>query len=234
MNPLIKKLNGFTDFPPDDVERLVRLCDDIHVLKAGHVLIDEGSCTDKVFLLLEGWACRYKVLEDGRRQIVAFLIPGDLCDIHIFILKTMDHAIGLLSDATVAMIPKDDMLRLIEQSPLINRALWWSTLIDEAILREWLVNSGQRDAYHRIAHLFCEMWLRMKRVGLVDGPGFRLPLTQEDLADTMGLTSVHVSRVLKRLRSDGLITLKSKQLEIHDVHHLMEIAHFDPGYLHLT
>jgi CRP-like cAMP-binding protein len=233
INPLARKLSSFVDLSPDDCRHLDDLCTDTRTWGAGGTLIREGERPEVVFLLLDGWACRYKLLPDGSRQIMAYLIPGDLCDIHIFILKAMDHSIGLLSEANVAAISKAAMQRTLEERPAIARALFWSTLVDEATLREWLVNMGQRDAYARLAHLFCEMWLRMKQIGLTHGNSFTLPLTQEELGDTMGLTSVHVNRVLQRLRAEGLLSLARGQMTLHDIDRLREIAGFDPNYLHL-
>jgi len=232
-NPLARKLSSFVDLSPDDCRHLDDLCTDTRTWGAGGTLIREGDRPEVVFLLLDGWACRYKLLPDGSRQIMAYLIPGDLCDIHIFILKAMDHSIGLLSEANVAAISKAAMQRTLEERPAIARALFWSTLVDEATLREWLVNMGQRDAYARLAHLFCEMWLRMKQIGLTHGNSFTLPVTQEELGDTMGLTSVHVNRVLQRLRAEGLLSLARGQMTLHDIDRLREIAGFDPNYLHL-
>jgi len=232
-NPLAKKLSSFVDLSPDDLAHLDDICTDTRIWTAGRNLIREGDRPEVVFLLLEGWACRYKLLPDGSRQIMAYLIPGDLCDIHIFILKAMDHSIGLLSDGRVAIISKAVMQRTLEERPAIARALFWSTLVDEAILREWLVNMGQRDAFARLAHLFCEMWLRMRQMGLTDGNSFTLPLTQEELGDTMGLTSVHVNRVLQRMRAEGLLSLARGQMTLHNVDRLCKIADFDPNYLHL-
>lgn len=230
---LTRKLGSFTDLSDKDRRRLDDLCHSGRRMIGGKDLIKEGDRPENVFLLVEGWACRYKMLPDGRRQILAYLIPGDFCDIHIFILKQMDHAIALLSDAKVAAIPKHVMLSLIRQHPDIGQALLWATLVDEATLRAWVVNLGQREAYERIAHLFCEMWLRMSEVGLVSGGEFSLPLTQEQLGDTVGLTTVHVNRVLKRLRDERLISLAGKTLVIHDIERLKEIADFNPNYLHL-
>ena len=171
---------------------------------------------------------------DGGRQILAYLVPGDLCDIHNFVLKTMDHAIGLLSPAKVAFIAPDAMLEIMERHPRVARALWWATLVDEAVLREWLVNLGQREAYERVAHLLAEMWLRLRAVGLAEGDSFRLPLTQRELGDTTGLTPVSVNRALQRLRAEGLITLEQKELVIHDTQALLNVSDFEPNYLHLN
>ncbi|MGI8610670.1 MAG: Crp/Fnr family transcriptional regulator [Sphingomicrobium sp.] len=186
-----------------------------------------------MFLLLEGWAYRYKSMVNGGRQIMAYLLPGDLCDVQIFLFEEMDHSIGLLSDALVAKIPAAEMLDLMDRYPRIERALMWATLVDEATLREWLLNVGQRDALQRIAHLFCELCVRLRVVKLVDEDhSFRLPLTQTELADTTGMTTVHVNRSLQRLRQDGLIISRQGRLTILDYKRLAEIAGFNATYLH--
>ena len=230
---LLRKLQTFAELKPDDLEAVRRLSTEMHDLQAGHDLIVEGERPARVHLLLDGWACRYKMLPDGGRQIMAYLIPGDFCDIHIFVLRVMDHAIGLLSPARVAFIAPDAMLEVMDRHPRVARALWWATLVDEAVLREWLVNMGQREAYERIAHLLSEMWLRMRAVGLADGDAFSLPLTQRELGDTVGLTPVSVNRALQRLRAEGLISLEQKRLTIHDTRALMQVSQFEPNYLHL-
>jgi CRP-like cAMP-binding protein len=210
------------------------LCDETWTVRAGEDLIRDGERPAWVFLLLEGWAFRYKLMASGKRQILAYLVPGDLCDIHIFILKTMDHGLSMLSPGRVAAITPDRMLDVMDRHPRIERALWWATLVDEAILRQWLVNQGQRDAHDGLAHLFCEMWLRMRAVGLAEErQPFSLPLTQAQLADTLGITPVAVNRALQRLRGDGLITLGRQRLTIHDPERLAAISGFEPNYLHL-
>ena len=233
-NPLTLKLSSFTDLSATDRTHLDHLARSPTRMRAGEDLIREGDRPERVFLLLSGWAYRYKVLADGKRQIVAYLLPGDLCDAHIFILGKMDHSIGLLSNATVATVSRETMIDVTERSPAIARALWWSTLVDEAVLRHWLINVGQRDAYHRIAHLFCELWERASQVGLVSGGAFDLPLTQEQLGDTLGMTSVHTNRVLQRMRGEGIITFESKRLIIRDMQGIRRAADFNPNYLHLT
>lgn len=230
---LLRKLRTFAQLEPDDLRAVERVCGDVHELPAGETLIREGERPARVHLLIDGWACRYKLMPDGARQIMAYLIPGDLCDIHIFVLKVMDHAIGLLGPARVAFIAPEAMLEIMDRHPRVARALWWATLVDEAVLREWLVNMGQREAYERIAHLLSEMWLRLRAVGLAEGDAFSLPLTQKELGDTMGLTPVSVNRALQRLRKQGLISLDQKQLTIHDTQGLMDVSAFEPNYLHL-
>lgn len=232
-NPLTRKLGTFIDLTEADRHRLDELCAHPRDVVAGRDLIKEGDRPEDVFLIVQGWACRYKVLPSGNRQILSYSIPGDLCDVHAFILRRMDHSIGLLSDARVVAIPQVTMTTIIRESPAIAQGLLWATLVDEAVAREWLVNIGQRDAYERLAHLFCELWLRMHQVGLTQGGAFAFPLTQEQLGDTEGLTSVHVNRTLQRMRSEGLISLEGKRLTIHDLEGLKRLSGFNPNYLHL-
>jgi CRP-like cAMP-binding protein len=177
---------------------------------------------------------RYKVLPDGQRQIMAYLVLGDMCDMHGSILGEMDHSIGALTPCRVAYIPQRAIEELTRRHPRINRALWWATLVDEGTLREWLVTMGRREADQQMAHLFCELLLRLQTVGLATENGFELPVTQDELADTLGLSAVHVNRVLQQLRKDGLISLVGKRLTIHDVERLKALAEFDPTYLHLN
>ena len=231
-NVLARKLGHFVDLTESDRKAIESLCAHQITVEAKRTLIREGERPNDVYLLIDGWGYRYKLLPDGARHILAYLLPGDLCDIHIFILKSMDHNLGLISPATVAVIPKELILDVMNRHPRIERALWWATLVDEAVLREWLVNVGQRSAFKAVAHLFCELWLRMRAVGLADEGSFSLPLTQEDIGDTVGLTGVHVNRTLQRMRSEGLITFQKKHLTIHDPRRLSELADFRPNYLH--
>ena len=232
-NLLTRKLEAFAPLPEADR----RLLDDVvrgpREVGARRDLIREADRAENVQLILEGFACRYKILPDGRRHIMAYLIPGDFCDLHVFILRAMDHGIATLSPCRVVAIPRARILELMER-PAIARAIWWATLVDEATLREWLVNIGARSAEHRVAHLLCELLLRLETVGLTSDGRYELPLTQAEIADTMGLSHVHVNRVLQRLRAEELITLKSGALVILDVPRLKEFSGFNPNYLHLA
>jgi CRP-like cAMP-binding protein len=232
-NPLIRKLEKFTKLSEDDKRALDQATGQVRVCRSREDIICEGDCPEAVNLLIEGFACRYKQLEDGRRQIMAYFVPGDLCDINVFVLRQMDHSIATLSPATVALIPRDTILELMAQHPRITQALWWSTLVDEATLREWVVNLGQRNAYERAAHLLCELFVRLRAVGLTNGNACELPITQSELGDTLGLTIVHTNRMLQDLRRDGLIELKGKYLTILDLSALTQVALFNPTYLHL-
>ena len=215
-----------------DQELLGRVCKNSRRFPARHDLIREGDEPGLVFVMLEGWACRYKLLPDGARQILAFLMPGDFCDMHAGILREMDHSIGTLTPALVCTIPRDRMEELSEKTPQIARAFWWTQLVDEGVLRAWIVSMGRRDAVQRIAHLICELYLRMRNVGLAEDDHCRMPLTQVVLADALGLTPIHVNRVLRRLREEGVMELHGGELVVHDPARLAKIAGFDDTYLH--
>jgi CRP-like cAMP-binding protein len=232
-NPLLRKLANFTDLSEEESAAIADCCNDVREVAAREDVIAQGDRTGGVKLLLEGFACRYKTLEDGRRQIVAYFVPGDLCDLRVFILKRMDHSIGAIARSRVATLAPDNVLKLMHGYPTLTRALWWSTLVEEAIAREWIVNVGQRNARERMAHLFCELLYRFRAVGLNQGLSCTLPLTQVELAETLGLSSVHVNRTLQELRRRKLITLNGGTLSIQNLKALEELSFFNPDYLHL-
>jgi len=232
-NPLLRKLANFTTLTEVESNAVRECCGDAREFAAHEDVISQGDRTGGVKLLLQGFACRYKVLEDGRRQIVAYFVPGDLCDLRVFILKRMDHSICAVGPSRVATIAPDDILMLTNNFPNLTRALWWSTLVEEAIAREWIVNVGQRNARERMAHLFCELLFRFRAVGLSDGNSCTLPLTQVELAETLGLSAVHVNRTLQELRRQKLITFEGGTLTIDNLDGLAQLALFHPDYLHL-
>lgn len=199
-NPLIRKLEVFATLGRKDRDVVEGLCVGARDYRAGEDLVQEGERPDCVFLLTQGWACRYKLLPDGQRQISAYILPGDTCDVFNFVLEKMDHSIGALGPCKAVSVPQAELMEIITKHPAIARALYWATMVDGATNREWLLNIGQRDAFGRAAHLFSELLLRMGSIGLADGDCFRLPLTQTDLADTMGLTPVYVNRTLPHAR----------------------------------
>ncbi len=228
------RLEAFTKLSSDDrasIDRISRKGIRNYAMRRD--LIAEGDRPKSVFLMLEGWACRYKQLPDGRRQIVAFFIPGDLGDMEVYILKEMDHSVGALTKVRAAEISREDFDRLMIDHPRITQALHWDMLVTVAVQREWTLNIGQRTAYERLAHLFCELFLRLRTVGLTNGDTCDFPITQTDLAEATGLTSVHVNRMLQDLRRDGLIELQNRQLRVPDLAALMDVAMFTPNYLHL-
>ncbi len=235
-NPLISKLERGADLAPEDRAMLEAVVRRPREVSARKDLIHEGDAPSDVHLVLDGFACRYKLLPNGRRQIMALLIPGDFCDFcdfHVAILGAMDHGIRTLTPCTMVRIPRETIEELTTQYPRIRRALWWCTLVDEAILREWLVNMGQRPADKQTAHLICELLVRLQSVRRATENSFELHLTQTELGDAMGLSVVHVNRSLQHLRHEGLIVLKDKILTIPDVVRMKEYAEFNPNYLHL-
>jgi CRP-like cAMP-binding protein len=233
-NPLVRKLEQFTRLSEADCAILNGIITQrVRHVAAGADLIREGDQPRDVNLFLTGWACRYKQLEDGRRQIVAFFLPGDLCDHNVFILREMDHSISALTPITVAELSRDAFERITLDHPRITQALWWETLVNAAVQREWTVNLGQRDAAERMAHLLCELFLRLRGVGLTEGDSCAFPLTQSDLAGATGMSVVHVNRTLQELRGRDLLTLKSRRLTIPDLDAMMRAGLFNPNYLHL-
>jgi CRP-like cAMP-binding protein len=231
---LIRKLENFARLSASDKAVLQEVAaQDVRSVGARHDIAHEGDRPHSASLLLTGFAARYKLLEDGRRQIIALLVPGDLCDLRMSVFARRDHSIGALVPSKVAQIPEADARRLLSHSARLERALTWNSLLDEAISREWTVNLGRRNALERLAHLFCELHCRLRAVGLATNHACEAPLTQAELADTVGISDVHVNRTLMELRNRGLITLQGKSLTIHDMDGLRELALFDPGYLHL-
>jgi CRP-like cAMP-binding protein len=177
---------------------------------------------------------RYKVLDEGKRQISAFHVAGDMPDLQGLHLSVMDHNLGALTRVTALSVPHEALRELLLRIPELNAPFWRDTLVDAAIFREWVANVGRRPAYQRLAHLFCELYLKQVAVGLARDGRCPMPVTQVDLADATGLTSVHVNRTLRELRRDGLIELRGKRLEIPDWPRLVAAASFNPAYLHLA
>lgn len=232
---LVLRLDAFTRLSQDDravIDRASRRS--VREVDARRDLIREGDSPRFVYLMLDGWTCRYKTLPDGRRQIVAFFIPGDLCDLNIYILKEMDHSVGAITPIRVAEIGREEMDQLTVDHPRITQALWWNELVTVAIQREWTLNLGQRTAFERIAHLLVEMFLRLEAVSMTQGDSVAFPLTQVDLADATGLTPVHVNRTLQELRRAGLVELHNRRLTIPDMAALKDAAMFNDNYLHLN
>lgn len=232
-NPLVRKLRAYSDLDSDDMARLEELCVNVHCIEPRCDIIGDGQRPEHNNLMLEGWGARYKDLPDGERQIVGFLIPGDFCDLHVTLLGKMDHGICALTRCRVAYVPDQLLTRITSSSATLARAFWRSTLVDEAILRSWVINNGQRDAVEAVAHLFCEMHLRMTNVGLVRDHQFTVPVTQQDLGDALGMSMVHTNRALQNLRAESLIQFAKKELTILDLDRLRQRARFDPSYLHL-
>jgi len=231
-NAFVDKIRSYVPLTPEDVLILTAACENVRKVPARYDLIREGDKPESVFVVLEGWACRYKILPEGGRQIVAFLIPGDFCDMHVSVLDEMDHSIATLTSARIAMISHREIEALIDSRPSITKAFWRTQLVDEGVLRAWIVSMGRRDAHQRVAHLLCELYVRLRVIGLAVNGRCEIPLTQIVLADSLGLTPVHVNRVLRRLREAGAMTNEGGKLVIVNVEQLANIAGFDDNYLH--
>lgn len=227
-NPLLRKLGHFAEACGPAVEALFYRS---KTVPRHRDLIKEGDDASEVFLLLWGWAARYNVTANGERQIMSFLLPGDVFPIHAMPVGKMDHGIVALTTCHVAATAAEQFDTAVLHNPELAQAFWWITIQDKGILRAWLVNIGHRDAYARIAHLICEVAARLQMVGLGDGLTFDFPLTQQEIADAQGLTPVHTNRMLQRLRRDGLIEIDRKTLMILDPKRLCEVAEFNPAYL---
>lgn len=233
-NLLVRKMEAFVRLSDDDKAALDRIWRGNHQVAAAQSdIIREGDPPRVIRTIQKGWACRYKMLEDGRRQIIGFFLPGDICDLNIFVLRRMDHSIRALTRVQYVSLSASEFEKLTVGHPRVQQALWWETLVNAAIQREWTVNLGQRSALERLAHLLCELHIRLQVIGMVTDGVCDFPVTQLELADALGLTAVHVSRTLKELRSRNLILLRERQLEILNFDELCRIAMFDANYLHL-
>lgn len=231
---LIRKLEAIVDLSDIERKALLGLPMTIKGLGPDEDFVRDGDRPSDCCLIVEGFACRYKILADGRRQIMSFHIPGDIPDLQSLHLKVMDHSISTLVPSTVGFIPHEALREFTHRHPRIGDALWRDTLIDAAVFREWIIGIGRRSAYTRIAHLFCELLVRLRSVGIAEAHTIDLPITQAELGDALGLSTVHVNRVLQELRGDGLITLRGRYLSVQDWPGLKAAGEFDPTYLHLS
>jgi CRP-like cAMP-binding protein len=196
-------------------------------------VIVEGVPQTESRLQLDGVTCRYKAMSDGRRQIMELHFGGDFVDLHSFTLKHLDHNVGAITRVSFAIVPHAALREITETQPHLTRLLWFTTMLDAAVQREWVVSAGRRSAIGRMAHLFCELFVRLGIVGLTEGDRYPLPLTQEDMADVCGLTPVHVNRTLQELRARGAVEWQRGTVTIKDWPALQSIAEFDPAYLYL-
>ncbi len=231
-NAFVEKIGGYATLSAADKLLLTAACVTQRELPPRHDLIREGDKPVSVFVMLEGWAFRYKMLPEGGRQITAFLMPGDFCEPHVAILDKMDHSIATLTRSCVAMIPREKMEELTETRPHLKRAFWRMQLVDEGILRAWIVSMGRRNSIQRVAHLLSELCVRAQNMGLATAERCEFPISQIVLADALGLTPVHVNRVLGKLRLLGIMQRHAKMLVIVDIAELGVVAGFDANYLH--
>src|SRR5919107_925966 len=232
-NPLILKLDSIFTLTDDERQALANLPMQVNVIKEGQDIVRAGDQPSRSCLLLSGFACVYKLTGAGKRQIVGFSIPGDMPDLQSLHLEVLDNSLSTLTQCRVGFITHEALRDLCMRHPRITSAFWRETLIDAAIFREWVTNVGQREAYARMAHVFCELMVRLRAVGLVEDHRCDLPITQSEFADAIGVSNVHVNRVLKDMRANGLIETQGTQVTIPDWETLKRAGDFDPIYLHL-
>ena len=232
MNSFVEKLKGFAALSDAEVALLTDATRHWRKYTAGQDLIREGDTPGFVFVVLEGWAIRYKILPDGTRQIISFLMPGDFCDMHVAVLAEMDHSIGTLTPATIVTLSREQIEHLTAISSNLTKAFWWTQLVDEGVLRATIVSMGRRSSLARVAHLLCELSLRMRNIGLVGAEPYEMPFSQIVLADAVGLTPVHVNRVVSELRRAGALEVTPATLIIASLSRIAEIAGYDDNYLH--
>jgi CRP-like cAMP-binding protein len=227
------KLRIRDDVGPQEEEAIRGLISHTIDLPADQVFIHAGRELKESTLLLDRWMARAKDLQSGQRQLAELQVAGDFVDLHGFVLKRLDHDIITLSRCRVAVVPHDRLKDLTERFPHLTRLYWFMTNLDAAIQREWTLSLGRRTALARLAQLFCELRLRLRIVGLAQNDSYDFPLTQVEMGECLGLTSVHVNRTLQELRRRGIVELESKQVRILDVPALESIAEFDDRYLYL-
>jgi CRP-like cAMP-binding protein len=230
-NAFVNKLRRYVDLSPEESVALEDATAASRRVRAKTDLIREGDQPGPVFVMLEGWAMRYKILPSGTRQIMAFLMPGDACDLHVGLVAQMDHSIQTLTTSRVAAISRGEMDRLFDDYPGIARAMYVSQLADEGTLRSWIVSIGRRSSIERVAHLICELYVRAHEGGL-ERAEFEMPFSQVVLADALGMTPVHINRMLRDLREAGVIGMRRNCIAILKPTTLAGIAGFDQNYLH--
>ncbi len=232
-SPMIRKMESAFAVTDDERQALETLPMQLAVIKADQDIVRIGDRPSRCCLILSGFACTYKVTAEGKRQIVSFNLPGDIPDLQSLHLKVLDTSIATISTCRVGFITHEALRDICDRYPRITAAFWREALIDAAIFREWVLNVGRREAYTRMAHVLCELLVRLRAVGLAEDHVCDLPITQGEFADALGVSNVHVNRVLQQMRADGLIETKGTQLKIPDWDRLKQVGEFDPTYLHL-
>jgi len=230
LQSMLRKLNTLVELSTADTDTLLSLPYTVTDVRHHRDILAVGERPDFVYVILSGWAARYSRRADGSRRITGLMLPGDFCGIHAVAGAAMEHAIVAVTNCEVGKIDKQAMEAAVQRSPAIGQALWRAKLIDEAILRVWLMNS--QDAYQAMAHLLCELFERARMAGLAEHNRFYVPLTQEALGELLGITAVHTNRVMRRLQDEELVDYAGKEFFIPDVAALKAVSSFSPAYLH--
>jgi len=230
---MARKLDQWVPLSDEDRAALLALPHTLKTIEANRPIVREGDRTSFSCVLLSGFVIRQKTVADGARQIFSIHLAGDIVDLQNAVLRIADNTAQALTRCEVAFIPREAIRRIAMERPAIGESLWYDTLVDGSIFREWIANVGRRDARTRVAHLLCEFALRMQAAGLSGQDSYELPMTQEQLADCTGLTPVHVNRMLMILSEDGLITRSKRSVKINNWYNLATAGDFDRAYLHL-
>jgi CRP-like cAMP-binding protein len=233
LSALVRKLARRFRLSDDDEAAILALPFAARKVEPGTFLIREGDEPAHCCFVLSGFCYRHKLTGEGERQIIAFHMAGDMVDLHNIFLDISDHNVQALTRSEFAFVPRRAIRELVEARPGVARAMWTETLVDASIFREWVLNVGRRSAISRIAHLLCELGLRLEAAGLAEARSYELPMTQEQIADAAGLTPVHVNRVLQQLGKLGLIDRSRRRVTIPDWERLRQIGDFNARYLHL-
>lgn len=232
--PMVRKFSLWKELSADDQAAVMALPYQLATLDPGDYVIRQGSATTHSCLLLQGFAFRQKLAQDGGRSISAVHMRGDIVDLQNSLLGHADHSVQALTRAQIARIPREAVTTLAFERPSIGLAMWYDTLVEASICREWLLNVSRRDALTRIAHLLCEIGLRLETLNLGTRSNFELPMTQDQLADATGMTPIHANRTLQELAARGLISRTMRTITVNDWSKLQRAADFEPGYLHLA
>jgi len=227
-NALISRLGKLLS--PEECESLVRSLRHSVAMASRENIVRDGDEIVSLRVLMDGIACRTRSIPGGRRAIVGYILPGEFCDLNAMITGQRHHTVVSVTPCRVAEIPLAAFTELCTR-PGILRAFLWAAALDEAILREWVANMGQETADHRVARLLCELRVRLEGIGLSRGGELNLPITQEELGECLGISTVHVNRVMQRLRADDLIRAKGRMMVVPDIKRLEAFAEFDPSYL---
>jgi CRP-like cAMP-binding protein len=234
LQPLVEKLGYRVKLSAEDRTAILALPFTLKTVERGQFLVRERELAKYSCVMLAGYSIRSKMTATGDRQIVAIHMKGEMVDLQNSLLEVADHSVQMLTPGKVGMIPREEVIRLTLDRPMIGHAMWIDTLVDASIFREWITNVGRRDARTRVAHLLCEFAVRLRIAGLGQDTHYDLPMTQEQLADATGLTSVHVNRTMKALEKEGLIERPNpRSVWIGDWRKLAEVGDFDTNYLHL-
>lgn len=235
LKPMLRKLEYWHKLDDQDRAAVLALPHTVRTLEHNHYIVRELDRATHSCVLLSGYAIRHKIVAGGARQICSVHMRGDLVDLQNSFLGIADHSVQMLTAGKIAMVPREAIERIAFERPAVGKAMWTDTLVDGSIFREWIANVGRRDARTRVAHILCEFSLRLKVGGLGEQSGYEMPMTQEQLGDATGLTSVHINRTLKGLEADGLIERATpRSIVVGDWRKLAEVGDFNSAYLHLN